>query len=208
MANTYNVSQAYCVPSLSCEDSSLSISANIIGIITFAYAWAVGLGFLTRFRNSTGEARSLSESLTSSMREIQLLEPFIKKLETKSHDPHARALSSELSLSAIEALDRLNELEDSLGKRQWLRGEWQVGNGRLRSRTNFVLKQEDLIQMTAEKDRAMGRMRCAMDRSVLISGFWCLKLQHQAVVEFSISPNLRLKPGTSSIRHTNTENSN
>lgn len=159
------------MPSLSCEDSSLSRSANIIGIVTFAYAWAVGLGLLSRFRNSTGEARSLSESLTSSIREIQLLEPFINKLETKSHDPQARALLSELSLSAIEAVDRLNELERSLGERQWLRGGWLVGNGRLRSRTNFVLKQEDLIQMMAEKDRAMERMRCAMDRSALIPGF-------------------------------------
>ena len=168
MANLYNVSDAHCVPSLSCEDSSLSKSANIIGIITFVYAWAVGLGLLTKFRNSTGEARSFSDSLMTSVREIQLLEPFINILGTKAHDPQARALLSELSLAATAALDRLRELENSLGKRQWLRGEWHVGSGRLRSRTNFVLKQEDLTKMIAEKDRAMERTRCAMDRSVFL----------------------------------------
>lgn len=163
------MSDTHCVPSLSCDDSSLSQSANIIGIITFVYAWAVGLGLLTKFRNSTGDARSFSESLTSSMRELQLLEPFIKTLETKAHDPQARAFLSELSLSTAEAVDRLNEFENSLGMRQWLRGDGHVGNGRLRSRTNFIMKQKDLTKMITDKDRAMERMRCAMVRSVMIS---------------------------------------
>jgi hypothetical protein len=139
-----------CQESLSCDDSPLSVTGNIIGILTFAGAIAISIQvYFNAMKNADRQIFEMMYTFRSRLEEVKLLRD---KLEKKSmhtlNGAQGERLNSEMDRVAVlfaEADHRFSQLNDRRYNR----------TGRLLNRAKFVVK-ENLIKDGLEKiEKAM-----------------------------------------------------
>lgn len=144
-----------CEARLSCDDSPLSITGNIIGILTFAGAIAISIQvYFNAMRNADQHMEEMMYTFESRVREVDLLR---RKLEEKSEHiggDQGERLGREMNRTRelfIQAFGLLTQLRDD--NRYNSRRHW------LLARAKFVVK-ENLIKEGLEKiDKAMEMLK-------------------------------------------------
>ncbi len=147
----------------SCQDSGLSTTASIAGILTFLYALTAGLFLYSKsIANSRAEMESLRESLDLSVREAKRsLELMFRRLgDTPGGGPFGHEL--EVTLERVDAQSR------SIASRRELR-DWGPASRRKKVTRSlrFVAMREDLMKQIVEKDKMMDNLWRVQEQSVL-----------------------------------------
>ena len=163
-----------CAP---CGDSALSTTASITGIVTFALAILATVRFyVVAYRDSPNEIEKWAISMDDSVRELNRLRENFKAAQSKyergkdrgSANPvgedQARPLLEGLRSALFEAEKQLLELDKFFSKivSYYRQADWR-GKGR------YVTLQRELRERIGEKDKAMDRVRIAVDRYVSTS---------------------------------------
>ncbi len=139
----------------SCQDSGLSTTASIAGILTFLYALAAGLFFYSKsIANSRAEMEALRESLDLSFTEAKRSITLI--FRHLGDAPGGGPLGHELQVT----LNRVREQLESLASRRELR-DWGSASRskKVTRRLRFVAMREDLMKHIVEKDKMMDDLR-------------------------------------------------
>ena len=142
----------------SCGDSPLSITASILGILTFIYAVSVGLRFYyVSLLNAEEQMIATIESLKKSFQEARdiystlNMPPEHFTSGPRPQDENAKEMLDDAmrQLKELTAMVQRLSFHDSYGS---LRKLW-------RRRVRFIILQEELQKKIAEKDEMMGNLR-------------------------------------------------
>ena len=147
----------------SCEDSSLSTTASIAGILTFLYALAAGFLFYYKsIANSRAEMEALRESLDLSVREAK--RSITSMFERLGDAPDGGPFKHELEIT----LNRVETQLRSLASRREF-SDWGSASRRKKVTRSlrFVAMREDLMKQIVEKDKMMDELRRVQEQSVL-----------------------------------------
>ncbi|PVH68876.1 hypothetical protein DL98DRAFT_599142 [Cadophora sp. DSE1049] len=142
-----------CQDVISCSDSPLSVTGNVIGILTFVGAFLVTVQvYFNSMRNAERNIHEMTETLHSRIGEVRHLEKKVKGSRAEIDDAHRERIESALNQvhepmeSVYRLLERIDEGRYDGKRRLWLRAQ-------------FILR-EDLIKEGLEKsEKAMGLLR-------------------------------------------------
>ncbi|KAF8847882.1 hypothetical protein BDZ45DRAFT_754427 [Acephala macrosclerotiorum] len=143
-----------CQDVLSCGDSPLSITGNVIGILTFVGAILISTQvYLNSIRNADRNIFEMTNKLQSRMDEAMHLRRRLLGLEDK--------LGGNAGLAArlYVAIDRV---QDPLGQADALLGRLNIGRYdkiKLLTRTKFVFREELIKQGLEKTEKAMETLR-------------------------------------------------
>jgi hypothetical protein len=131
------------IPELSCDDSPLSVTGSIIGILTLAYAILATIAFLTTsLAGAAREKRQFAARLEDEMKSLELL---IELLRNSSHlvpndNGVARRLDHRLDQATKTIQDVLRQVFGDVF-------EWESPHRRhFRSRARFLSEKDNLAQ--------------------------------------------------------------
>ena len=147
-----------CEGSSSGQDSPLSITSNLIGILTFVYALAAGLYFYASLaRSSSQRKRESLVSLRKTLREARVFAVFLEQ-QQQSTSSEIYSIQQDLD----ETIQQLYLHAESLAKfpsndiKALAQRPWY---GRVGYRLKFVLLREELEKGEYRKDRLMEDLR-------------------------------------------------
>lgn len=149
-----------CQERLSCADSPLSITGNVIGILTFVGAAIISLQiYLNSLRNANEEIYIMSRRLESKIAEVQHLQNLLR-IENEISE----VLKEMLAPSVKRAGAVLKESENLL--LQIRRGTGDK-RGRFLTSAKFVYLADDLKKCIGEADEVLGIVRGATTGALL-----------------------------------------
>ena len=173
---------------LSCNDSPLSITGNIIGILTFIYAVGLGLRYYTNLvRNAMDDIYVLIDTLQRSWGEIQELEKITSDIERNNTNlPESSELirqSKKLlsghyrDLLTVQARTQkiFEGLSDTLRNRKSIPSWLSEINGDIAilinsltigwtSRVRYLSIRKELQEISTRRDQLMSEARNLIDR--------------------------------------------
>ncbi|KAI4274511.1 MAG: hypothetical protein L6R38_006080 [Xanthoria sp. 2 TBL-2021] len=162
------MSSATPVTSSRCDDSVLSIVANIAGVLTFVYAITAGVAFYYHsYRNSARDTKELLTYLLDS--EFEIISPPSDFWSVRGimSTEEGRELRRTQENAATEAYEKIKNLE-RLASRS-LKSHSKLL--RLQGRGRFVLSRQKLMEKRAEVDSALQSFRSETIRFVQIRRF-------------------------------------
>ena len=142
-----------CQHVLSCSDSPLSITGNVIGILTFAGALMISIQiYMNSMRNADRNIFEMTETFRSRVDEVQYLYGKVQR--------RGSCLDGELAQRVGYAMSRAEvPLKDAVALLHQLQAHRYDRRGRLWARVKFVLT-EDIIKQGLEKtESAMATLR-------------------------------------------------
>ncbi len=145
------MSAVACPMNSTCENDALSTVANVLGVLTFAYAIAAGLWVYYRsFRNISRDVeRILTNTRVSQLDALALPSDYWPADKMRSNDEGIQLteIQMEASLAASQHVDGLEELA-----KQFLRGYGRsIG---FWDRVRFILSQQEVAEKIVSVDRA------------------------------------------------------
>ena len=142
-----------CQDVLSCGDSPLSITGNVIGILTFAAALLISIQvYVNSMRNADRNILELTETFRSRVDEVRYLDDKLQRRRTGLNDELAQRVSYAMQQAEVpfgEAGALLRRLD----------GSRYDGSRRLWARAQFVLREDLLKQGLQKTENAMGTLR-------------------------------------------------
>ncbi len=166
MADVANTTTAFCTNYVPCNDSPLSMSANIAGLITFTIAISAALRFyVSAYNHGIERIKQLLRLLTISMDEcthaLSASGAYFNSTSAEHEDDRERAEA--VGKAAIEATNKLKSLRTLKARFSPLhQHKWSVRN----SRGIFAALQSELNKKIGEKDAAMDVLRLRVKRCV------------------------------------------
>jgi hypothetical protein len=149
-----------CQEKLSCADSALSITGNVIGILTFVGAALISiLVYLNSLRNADREIYIMSRRLESRIDEVRHFQNLLK-IENEI----SGVLKEMLAPGVLRASANLKDSESLLRK---IRRDTGDERGRLRSSAKFVYLADHLKKCIEEADDVLGIVRGATTGALL-----------------------------------------
>jgi hypothetical protein len=141
-----------CQERLSCGDSPLSITGNVIGILTFASAILISIQvYYNSMRNADGNIFEMTNTLQSRVEEAQILFRKLQQVDSINENQRQR-----LEVAFRQVKDSLVRASDLLER---LRTDTYDGKRRLWIRAQFVAR-KNLIKEGIEKTaKAMKTLR-------------------------------------------------
>ncbi|KIN05379.1 hypothetical protein OIDMADRAFT_177567 [Oidiodendron maius Zn] len=142
-----------CQERLSCADSALSITGNVIGILTFVGAAIISIQvYLNSIRNATQEIFIMMHRLQSRIAEVQQLQ-YLLEIENDVD----RTLKEMLAFDIQRASKVLVESNDLLNRvtRSGINGK----RTRFLTGVKFIYRADDLKRYTGELDDALDMIR-------------------------------------------------
>jgi len=168
MADVANTTTAFCTNYVPCNDSPLSMSANIAGLITFTIAISAALRFyVSAYNHGIERIKQLLRSLTVSMDEcthaLSASGAYFNMTSAEHEDDQARERAEAVGKAAIEAANKLKSLRTLKARCSPLhQHKWSVRY----SRGIFAALQSELNKKIGEKDAAMDVLRLRVKRCV------------------------------------------
>ena len=148
-----------CQERLFCADSALSITGNVIGILTFVGAAMISIQiYLSSMRNAKWDIHLMSRRLELRLAEVQHLQDLL--------DDNSGVICEMLSPGLQKANATLKDLEHRLLQIDRGSGEKR---GRYLKSTRFVYAVDHLKKCIEEADEAMGITRGQVVRALLRS---------------------------------------
>ena len=143
----------------SCGDSALSITASILGILTFFYAVLVGVRFYyVSLLDAEEQMRATMKSLETSFREARDISITLESMTPEHSTSEPRPEDDSVKELVYNAGRQLSDL--AAMTRKFMDSGRYGSLGRIwRRRVRFVIIQEELQKKIAEKDQMMGDLR-------------------------------------------------
>jgi hypothetical protein len=149
---------------LSCQDSGLSITGNVIGILTLAYALAAGFYlYYNSFKNAKRELYDLENILEARYHEASHLESMLIPLtHTHTGGPHYQQVYR-IQEASERSKDFLNEARELLYRLHSRRGAPST-RSRVFIAGRFIASKEKMVAMVGEAEKALVDLREAVNQ--------------------------------------------
>ncbi len=166
MADAATATAAFCTNYVPCNDSPLSMSANIAGLITLTIATYAALKFYVfSYRNGINAMLQVSTPLITSFDELEdatsASEAYLDSASAEHENDPARERARAVQKAASEANNQIIDLCNLVARYvESLESTWS----RRYSRVIFAARQSVLNRKVGEMDKAMDLLRVAVKR--------------------------------------------